>query len=172
VTLAGGREREIRIWIDPLRLGGYGLAVDDVLGALQREHVELPGGRLETDEREWALRTEGKLTSAAQFGAVVVAEQGGSVIHLRDVANVEDGMAEERTISRLGDRRGVALQIRRQSGENTVAVVDAVAESSRPCARTCRPAMRCWWRATPPASSAARFETSPLRCSSARCSRR
>ncbi len=126
VTLAGGRQREIRIWIDPLRLGGYGLAVDDVLGALQREHVELPGGRLETEEREWALRTEGKLTSAVQFGAVVVAEQGGSVIHLRDVANVEDGMAEERTISRLGDRRGVALQVRRQSGENTVAVVDAV----------------------------------------------
>ncbi len=126
VTLVGSRKREIRIWIDPLRLGGYGLAVDDVLGALEREHVELPGGRLETEEREWALRTEGKLTSAVQFGAVVVAEQGGSVIHLRDVANVEDGMAEERTISRLGDRRGVALEIRRQSGENTVAVVDAV----------------------------------------------
>jgi HAE1 family hydrophobic/amphiphilic exporter-1 len=126
VTLAGSRKREIRIWIDPLRLGGYGLAVDDVLGALQREHVELPGGRLETEEREWALRTEGKLASAEQFGAIVVAERGGSVIHLRDVANVEDGMAEERTISRLGDRRGVALQVRRQSGENTVAVANAV----------------------------------------------
>jgi HAE1 family hydrophobic/amphiphilic exporter-1 len=126
VTLAGSRKREIRIWIDPLRLGGYGLAVDDVLGALQREHVELPGGRLETEAREWTLRTEGKLTSAEQFGAVVVAVHGGSVIHLRDVANVEDGMAEERTISRLNERRGVALQIRRQSGENTVAVVDAV----------------------------------------------
>ena len=126
VTLVGSRKREIRIWIDPLRLGGYGLSVDDVIGALQREHVELPGGRLETEQREWALRTEGKLTSADQFGAVVVAEREGSVIHLRDVANVEDGMAEERTISRLGSRRGVALQLRRQSGENTVAVVDAV----------------------------------------------
>jgi HAE1 family hydrophobic/amphiphilic exporter-1 len=126
VALAGGRKREIRIWIDPLRLGGYGLAVDDVLGALEREHVELPGGRLETEDREWGLRTEGKLASVEQFGAVVVAERGGSVIQLRDVANVEDGMAEERTISRLGDRRGVALQVRRQSGENTVAVVDAV----------------------------------------------
>jgi len=45
VTLAGDRPREIRVWIDPLRLGGYGLAVDDVIAALQREHVELPGGR-------------------------------------------------------------------------------------------------------------------------------
>jgi len=126
VTLAGSRKREIRIWIDPLRLGGYGLAVDDVLNALAREHVELPGGRLETEALEWTLRTEGKLTSTEQFGAVVVAEHGGSVIHLRDVASVEDGMAEERTISRLNERRGVALQIRRQSGENTVAVVNAV----------------------------------------------
>jgi HAE1 family hydrophobic/amphiphilic exporter-1 len=126
VTLTGGRQREIRIWIDPLRLGGYGLAVDDVLSVLEREHVELPGGRLETAQREWSLRTEGKLTNAEQFGALAVAERGGSVIHLRDVARVEDGMAEERTISRLNGRRGVALQIRRQSGENTVAVADAV----------------------------------------------
>jgi HAE1 family hydrophobic/amphiphilic exporter-1 len=126
IDLVGSRKREIRIWIDPLRLGGYGLAVDDVLGALQREHVELPGGRLETEQREWTLRTEGKLTSTEQFGAMVVAERGGSVIHLRDVATVEDGMGEERTMSRLGERRGVALQVRRQSGENTVAVVDAV----------------------------------------------
>jgi len=126
VTLAGGRQREIRIWIDPLRLGGYGLAVDDVLAALEREHVELPGGRLETEQREWTLRTEGKLTSAEQFGALAVDERHGSVIHLRDVASVEDGMADERTISRLNGRRGVALQVRRQSGENTVAVANAV----------------------------------------------
>ena len=126
VTLVGAREREIRIWIDPLRLSGYGLAVGDVLAAVQREHVELPGGRLETGRREWALRTQGKLVSAEQFGAIVVAERGGSVIHLRDVASVEDGMADERTISRLNGRRGVSLLIRRQSGENTVAVADAV----------------------------------------------
>jgi HAE1 family hydrophobic/amphiphilic exporter-1 len=126
VTLVGAREREIRIWIDPLRLSGYGLAVGDVLGAVQREHVELPGGRLETGQREWALRTQGKLVSAEQFGAIVVAERGGSVIHLRDVASVEDGMADERTIARLNGRRGVSLLIRRQSGENTVAVADAV----------------------------------------------
>jgi HAE1 family hydrophobic/amphiphilic exporter-1 len=126
VTLVGGREREIRIWIDPLRLSGYGLAVDDVLAAVQSEHVELPGGRLETGQWEWALRTQGKLVSAEQFGAIVIAERGGSVIHLRDVASVEDGMADERTIARLNGRRGVSLLIRRQSGENTVAVADAV----------------------------------------------
>jgi HAE1 family hydrophobic/amphiphilic exporter-1 len=126
VSLVGDRPREVRIWIDPVRLSGYALAVDDVLGALQREHVELPGGRIETARREYAVKTKGKLVSAARFGDVVLSERAGRVVHLRDVANVEDGMAEERTVSRLNGRRGVSLLVRRQSGQNTVAVADAV----------------------------------------------
>ncbi|HKJ23346.1 MAG TPA: efflux RND transporter permease subunit, partial [Myxococcota bacterium] len=126
VSIEGGRSREIRIWIDPLRLAGHELAVDDVLAALEREHVELPGGRFETDRKELAIRTRGRLTTSAQFGGIVLAERAGRVIHLRDVAIVEDGMADERTVSRLDGRRGVSLLIRRQSGENTVAVADAV----------------------------------------------
>ena len=126
VSLLGGRPREIRIWIDPIRLAGHELAVDDVLVALQREHVELPGGRIETPHVEYALKTEGKLTSPAAFGEIVVAARAGRVVHLRDIASVEDGLADERTLSRLDGRRGVALMVRRQSGENTVAVSDAV----------------------------------------------
>jgi HAE1 family hydrophobic/amphiphilic exporter-1 len=126
VSLVGDRAREVRIWIDPVRLSGYALAVDDVLGAVQREHVELPGGRIETERREYSVKTKGKLTSASRFGEIVVSERAGRVIHLRDVATVEDGMAEERTVSRLNGRRGVSLLIRRQSGQNTVAVADAV----------------------------------------------
>jgi HAE1 family hydrophobic/amphiphilic exporter-1 len=126
VELVGDRPRELRIWIDPIRLGGYGLAVDDVLAALEREHVELPGGRIETARSEYTVKTKGKLESADLFGGIVVLERGGRTIHLRDVALVEDGMSEERTVSYLNGRRGVALLIRRQSGENTVAVADAV----------------------------------------------
>jgi len=128
VTLVGDRPREIRVWIDPIRLSGYALSIDDVLTALQREHVELPGGRIESRRREYTVKTKGKLTSAALFGDIVVVERAGRVIRLRDVAFAEDGMAEERTISRLNGRRGVALLVRRQSGENTVAVAAAVAE--------------------------------------------
>lgn len=126
VSLAGDRRREIRIWVDPLRLAGYGLAVDDVITALQQGHVEMPGGRLETGREEWVLKTLGKLTDPEQFGSLVVAERAGRVIHLRDVTTVEDGMAEQRTLSRLNGRPGVSLLVRRQSGENTVAVADAV----------------------------------------------
>jgi HAE1 family hydrophobic/amphiphilic exporter-1 len=81
VSVVGGRAREIRIWIDPLRLAGHGLAVDDVLSALRREHVELPGGRIETPGTEYALKTEGRLTTPAGFGDIVVAERRGRVVH-------------------------------------------------------------------------------------------
>ncbi|MBW2234350.1 MAG: efflux RND transporter permease subunit [Deltaproteobacteria bacterium] len=126
VSIVGGRAREIRIWIDPLRLAGYQLAVDDVLAAIQREHAELPGGRLQTEQQEFSIRTRGRLTRVDQFGGIVVAERAGRVVHLRDVAGVEDGMADQRTASRLNGRTGVALLVRRQSGQNTVAVADAV----------------------------------------------
>jgi len=126
IALLGSRPREIRIWVDPLQLAGYSLAVDDVLAAISREHVELPGGRIDTGRQEFAIRTEGKFTSAAGFGSIAVAARGGRTIHLRDVAVVEDGLAEERTLSFLNGRRGVALMVRRQSGENTVTVASAV----------------------------------------------
>jgi HAE1 family hydrophobic/amphiphilic exporter-1 len=126
VEMVGGRAREIRVWIDPLRLAGYSLAVDDVLAALEREHVEVPGGRIETSRREYTVRTEGKLRGAEQFAGLIVAERGGGVIRLRDVALVEDGMQEERTVSRLDGRRGVALLVRRQSGANIVNVAKQV----------------------------------------------
>ncbi len=126
VQLVGNRPRELRIWIDPVRLSGYELAVDDVLAAIRREHVELPAGRIETSQGEFTLKTKGKLESAELFGGIVVIKRADRVVHLRDVAVVEDGMAEERTVSYLNGRRGVAMLVRRQSGENTVAVSDAV----------------------------------------------
>lgn len=126
VTLVGGRKREIRIWIDPLRIAGYGLAVDDVLDTLRREHVETPGGRIETERREYTVKTQGRLTRTDQFAQLVVAERGGRVIRLGDVALVEDGMEEQRTLARLDGRRGVSLLIRRQSGANIVSVARLV----------------------------------------------
>jgi HAE1 family hydrophobic/amphiphilic exporter-1 len=126
VQLVGARSRQIRVWIDPLRLGGYGLGVEDVLAALEREHVELPAGRLENARGEWSLRMEGKVTRAEQFGRLVLAEREGRMVRLADVTRVEDGMAEEHSLSRLNGRRGVSLLVRRQSGDNTVAVADAV----------------------------------------------
>ena len=129
VDIIGGREREVRVWIDASRLAAYSLAVDDVVRALQAENLEVPGGRIETADRELVVRTRGRLRRPADFGDIVVAERPAAPIRLRDIATVEDGMQDERSLSRLNQQRAVSLLVRRQSGTNAVAVAHGVKEA-------------------------------------------
>jgi len=122
VKIVGGREREIRIWLDPLRLSGYGLSIQEVAGTLLQENAELAGGRIEGERREWSVTTQGKARTVTDFGEIIVAERGGRLVRLRDVAVVEDGMAEARTIARLNGHPGISLQIQRQSGADVVEI--------------------------------------------------
>ncbi len=126
VAVVGSRKREIRIWLDPLRLAGYHLSIDDVSNVLRRENAEIASGRIESPEREWSVRTASKVERVEDFGALIVSEREGALVRLRDVATVEDGLEEERSIARLDGQRGVSLDVRRQSGANTVAVARAV----------------------------------------------
>lgn len=126
VTVVGSRKREIRIWLDPLRLTGYGLSIEDVALTLRRENAELAGGIIEGAVREWSVTTSGKVKSVDDFGALIVAQRGGRLVYLRDVAVIEDGLEEERSIARLNGQRGASLEVRRQSGANTVAVARRV----------------------------------------------
>jgi HAE1 family hydrophobic/amphiphilic exporter-1 len=122
VEIVGAREREIRIWLDPLRLTGYGLSIDDVANTLRLENAELASGRIEGDRREWSVTTQGKAKTVADFGELIVAERAGRLVRLREVAVVEDGMAEARSIARLNGRPGVSLEIQRQSGADMVGI--------------------------------------------------
>ena len=126
VSVVGSRRREIRIWLDPLRLSGYGLSIEEIADVLRRENAELAGGRIENTKQEWAVTTANKVDRVEDFGTLIVAERGGSLVHLHDVAAVEDGLQEERSIARLNGERGVSLEVRRRSGANTVAVARAV----------------------------------------------
>jgi HAE1 family hydrophobic/amphiphilic exporter-1 len=121
INVLGAREREIRIWLDPLRLTGYGLSIDDVSDTLRRENAELASGRIEGAEREWTVTTQGKARSVGAFGEIIVAEREGRAIRLRDVAVVEDGMAEEKSVARFDGQPGVALEVLQQSGSDVVA---------------------------------------------------
>jgi len=126
VNIMGAREREIRIWLDPLRLTGYGLSIEDVSDTLRRENAELASGRIEGAEREWTVTTQGKAKSIEEFGEIIVAEREGRAIRLRDVAVVEDGMAEEQSVARFDGEPGVALEIQQQSGSDLVAAARAI----------------------------------------------
>ncbi len=121
VALQGSREREVRIWLDPLRLTGYGVSIDDVANTLRAENAEFASGRLEGEAKEWSVTTQGKASSVLEFGEIIVAERDGRVVRLRDVAVVEDGLAERKTVARFNGRPGVALEVVQQSGSDLVA---------------------------------------------------
>ncbi len=126
VKLVGGRDRQMWLWLSRTKLEGYGLSVQDVKNALQTEHIEYPGGRVEQGPREYVVKTKAEFESAEQFTNMIVTYVNGMPVRVRDIGYVEDGLQEERTMARLNGSRAVSLLIRRQSGTNTVEVADAV----------------------------------------------
>jgi hydrophobic/amphiphilic exporter-1 (mainly G- bacteria), HAE1 family len=128
VVVVGGRARQINFLLDADRLRAYNLTVTDVSRAIQTQNAEIPGGRVEQGATAMTLRTRGRVGTVEQFGDIVVREREGHQVLLRDVATIEDGMAEPETTANLNGEPGVMLTVRRQSGTNTVQVVDAVKE--------------------------------------------
>jgi HAE1 family hydrophobic/amphiphilic exporter-1 len=126
ITLVGDRKREIQVRADPHKLVAFTLSIQQLKEALQRQNVEIPGGRLTAGRTEEGLRTLGRIESVDAFNDLIVADVKGSPVRVRDVATVVDAEEEARTLSRLNGQNAVSLLIRKQSGTNTVAVVDAV----------------------------------------------
>ena len=126
ITLVGDRKREIQVLADPHRLVSFNLSIQHLKDALQHQNVEIPGGRLTSGRTEEGLRTLGRIESVDAFNDLIVADFKGSPVRVHDVATVVDGEEEPRTLSRLNGENAVSLLIRKQSGTNTVAVVDAI----------------------------------------------
>jgi HAE1 family hydrophobic/amphiphilic exporter-1 len=126
VSLAGGRAREIHIVMDVEKLGAYGLSVDQVQKAIQSENVEIPGGTLEQGKSEVLLRTLGRIDAADQFNHIVVATVRGTPIKISDIGYAEDTTEDVRTGAWMDGHEAIVLDIRRQSGQNTITVIEAV----------------------------------------------
>jgi HAE1 family hydrophobic/amphiphilic exporter-1 len=126
VLVIGGRNRQINVVLKADLLRAHNLTVNDVARALQTQNVEVPGGRIEQGAQSVTLRTRGRVASVDGFGEIVVREVGGHPVRLRDVADVEDGMVEARTLANLDGTPTVLLQIRKQSGTNTVEVANSL----------------------------------------------
>ncbi|OGV63498.1 MAG: hypothetical protein A3K19_31575 [Lentisphaerae bacterium RIFOXYB12_FULL_65_16] len=130
--IVGRRERKIWLWLDAPKMKQHGVSVQDVRGALQREHVEMPGGRVETGPVELAARTKAEFQTAGELNDLIVVERAGRTVRLKDVGFAEDGLEEERSYAQLDRNPCIALQVRRQSGTNTVQVAhDVKAEIAR-----------------------------------------
>ena len=124
VLVIGGRNRQINLWLNAELLRAQNLTVNDVARALQTQNVEVPGGRIDQGAQSVTLRTRGRIATVDEFGDVVIREVAGHPVRLRDVARVEDGMVEARTQASLNGTPTVLLQIRKQSGTNTVEVAN------------------------------------------------
>jgi multidrug efflux pump len=126
VFLGGERRYAMRVWLDPPRMAAHGLTTKDVEAAIQRENAEIPGGRVEGLEREFAVRTRGDLASPEEFGAIIVAQTGDEPIRLRDVAQVEVGAEDDRTAVRYNGHPTIGLGIVKQSKASTIEVANRV----------------------------------------------
>src|SRR5881409_221306 len=139
VTMSGGRPRQIRLFFDAEKLNAYGITINQVQRAIQSENVEIPGGRIVRGASEEGVRTLGRVDAVGQFADIIVANVNGSPIRLRDVGRVEDSFAEPNTWNMVEGKEGVRLDVRRQSGMNTVAIVNLVKEKLNQIQRSLPP---------------------------------
>lgn len=126
VTMVGGQERTINIYVDPDRLAAYNIPVSQVKRAIQAQNVEIPGGRVDQERRELVLRTMGRIERAEDFNDLIVANFQGRPITIRDIGHAENSTAEPRSLARLDGENAVQLIVKKQSGTNTVEVVERV----------------------------------------------
>ncbi|HEY5764533.1 MAG TPA: efflux RND transporter permease subunit, partial [Candidatus Deferrimicrobiaceae bacterium] len=126
VDLVGESKREVSVEIDPARLDALGMGVDEVIGGLRSENVNTPLGRLNRNGSEFPLRVSGKPEAVDRFAPMVIAQRNGRPVPLGEVARIRDGVEEQRSLALVNGVPAVALDIQKQSGANTVAVVDTV----------------------------------------------
>jgi len=126
VALVGESTREIQVVVDRLKLEAYHVSLTEVVGALQRENVDVPAGNADRGATEALVRVSARGRSAADVAEIPIKRPEGMAVHVRDVAQVIDGVEEPRNAAFLDERPALALEIQKQSGANTVTVADGV----------------------------------------------
>ncbi|HKO99252.1 MAG TPA: efflux RND transporter permease subunit [Pyrinomonadaceae bacterium] len=142
VQIIGGRRREIQVWVDPEKLRAFNVTVAQVADAVRAQNMEVPGGRVDEGTRELTVRTMGRIIAPADFNNLVVGNRDTYSVKLSDVGYAEDGAEEPRTEARLNGQPAVTLVISKQSGQNTVAIADAVKERLQDVQKTLPPGFK------------------------------
>jgi len=126
VSIFGARQRQINVHLDPNRLRAYNLSTVEVANALRTQNLELPGGRVNEGAKTVTLRTMSRVTKVDDFASIVITTRNGYPVKVGDVGTVKDSGVDPSSISSLNGGAAVTLAIRKQSGSNTVAVINAV----------------------------------------------
>ncbi len=128
ITMIGGQERQINVWVDPDKMRAYNISAAEVSNALRIQNIEFPSGRLDEGQKETSVRTMGKILKPEEFNNVVVATRGDYPVKIKDLGYTEDGAEEVRSEARLNGQPAVTLIVSKQSGQNTVAVAHEIKE--------------------------------------------
>lgn len=126
VVLTGARERQVRIEFDPDRLAAYRLSFAEILAAIQRENVNIPGGSIDLGEGKYLLRIPGEITDPNQIDNLVMVTRDGRPIYYKDVATVDFTFEDRLSHARLGGQQSISLAVKKRTGENIIAVADQV----------------------------------------------
>ncbi len=136
IALGGYVEPALRVWLDIDRLKKYNFTAQDITQAIENEHVEVPAGRIENSTQEYNVRIRGEASTALDFGKILLNNRVGlgpnfRPFQLKDLAQVEEGTADIRKISRFNGKPAVGLGILKQHGSNAVEVAQRVREKLR-----------------------------------------
>ena len=142
VIFYGLRLRQVRIWLDAARMKAYQVAPSDVIVALKRENIELPGGRIETATKEYTVRIKGEFPKIPDFNDLIITYYKGAPVRVRDIGRAEDGIEEERSLARFNGVPAIGMAIQKQSGTNTVEVANRVKSEIDKINKTLPPGMK------------------------------
>lgn len=142
VIFYGTRLRQVRIWLDAAKMRAYQIAPGDVVFALKRENIDLPGGRIETKTKEYTVRIKGEFARVADFNDLIISYYKGAPVRIRDIGRAEDSQEEKRTLSRFNGVPAVGMSIQKQSGTNTVEVANRVKNEVEIINKTLPPGMK------------------------------
>ncbi|WP_395685150.1 efflux RND transporter permease subunit [Caenimonas koreensis] len=126
VRVFGERKYAMRVWLDPEKLAGYRLTTQDIEDAVRRSNLEVPAGRIESQQREFSVTSQTDLMRPAQFGEIVIKSVNGFPVKVRDVARVEEGAADERSAVRLNGRPAISAGVIRQATANPLTLSQGV----------------------------------------------
>ncbi len=124
IQIWGEKKYSMRLWLDPAKLAAFSLTAVDVSNALNRENIELPSGRIEGDNTELSIRTIGRLSSEEEFNDLIIKEDEGGIVRLRDLGYAELGAENERTVLKWNGIPMVGVVLVAQAGANNIAITD------------------------------------------------
>ena len=129
VSIAGAPKREIHVYLDPLRMEAYNLSVETVAALIGAENRNIPGGTFDIGNETYPLRVQGEFSDPQQMGNMVVGmSASGGVVHLSDVARIDDSLEERAQESFSNGQKGAMIIVQKQSGANSVQISEKIAK--------------------------------------------